>query len=172
MNDDLFPFYGCWQGPFQSLSTGLKKMIPNRELDPEELAAVEKLIYAVDRLPNPTDGIAIEASISLTDELGRSSLDFSHSGDSIRLGYSRSFFELQGTEHESRDVLEAEVGVGNSCEEDDPITVMIELEDWVTKWSDRLCNPEYEFEIYDDLEVDDWDQPSHPEAWNALPDGV
>ena len=167
-----FPLYGCWQEPFERLGTSLKEMIRQRELKPQQLAAVTKLFYAIERLPNPTEDIAIEASAIISHEDGRGWLSLSHYGDSMELSYWEALYELQGTEHSSSNVLRAEVGVGNDRENEDPIRVMIELEDWVAQWSNRVCSPDCEFEISDQADNNDWDQPRHPRGWEALPDGV
>jgi hypothetical protein len=172
MNNELFPLYACWQEPFEQLGASLKKLISQRELDPQQMAAVARLAYAIDRLPNPTNGIEIEASATVSNENSRGWLQLTHCGDLIELSYWESIYERQDTSHRSTKVLQAEVGVGVDREGDDPITVMNELESWVAEWTNRVLNPECEFEVTDSLDEVDWNQAVHAEGWEALPDGV
>lgn len=170
--EELFPLLGCWEAAFRSLTETLRQMVRQRDLAPSEMAALAKLIYAVDRLPNPTTGVAIEASLSRSHQHGRISIVLCHYGTSIELSYSESFYEPRGTEHILTTVLEAEVGAGHNREDHDPITVMLELENWVEQWSRCMADLEYEFEIIDSWDPMDWEQPARHLGWGALPSGV
>lgn len=171
-SDQLFPLFQCWESAFESLRESLGQMVRQRDLSPRELASVAKLIYAIERLPNSTDGVAIEASTTLSSSRGRNSLVLCHYGHSIGLTYRTVFYEPQGTEHTDICVLEAEVGVGNNREGHDPITVLTELEDWINEWTNRICSRDCEFQIIDEDYEMDWDQPMHHQGWAALPSGV
>ena len=168
-HDRLFPMFGFWEPAFRTLTDSLKQMLRARVLRPREVAALAKLIYALERLPSPTSDVAIEASMTSHGKYGRGSLTLQHYGDYIELSYVEAFYQPQGIEHSIRSVLEAEVGVGNNREHEDPITVAIELDDWVSEWSNRALDPDCKFEIYDDNDPMDWDQPTHEQGWGALP---
>lgn len=168
----LFPLMGCWKEPLEDVAASLWSMVRTRDLTARDLAAVAKLIYALDRLPYPTEGIAIEASATVSHTSGRGWLTISHYGDSFSISKGETFYDPQGCESNSNSILDAEVDGCNGREDEDPITVMIELEDWVSEWSSRLLDPAYTFEIFDEFSDMDWNQPHPQNAWEMLPDGV
>lgn len=169
---ELLPLVACWSKPLQDVAASLRRMVRTRPLEPSQLAAVAKLIYAVERLPRATEGMGIEASLAVCGEGGRGWLAICHYGTSVGLSQGETSYEPQGTEHRITTVLEAEVGCRNSRGDDDPITVLVELEDWVREWSARAVNADCEFEISDDQNEMDWNQAGPPNAWELVPDGV
>lgn len=168
----LLPLVGCWSAPLESLSTSLKNLLRKRDLTAQEISAVSKLFYALDRLPCATEGVSVEASVAVSHDRGRGWLEIQHYGNGLLISRGETFYEQPGCETSRYDILEATVGEGHNRKSDDPITVTCELEDWLYEWNSRAFDSSYEFAIVDNLNDMDWLQPRPINAWELLPDGI
>jgi len=147
-------------------------MIRARDFQAFELACLAKLVYAIDRLPMSTVGVAIEASICISHERGNSWMGIQHYGDSLSLYSGGTLYEIQGPESEINDILRVEIGCENNRNDDDPMDVMVELEDWVRDWSESVIDSEFAFKIHDDSSDINWEQTIIDNAWAELPEGT
>lgn len=166
--DQPFPLVQCWREPFEQLARALREIVTTKELSGITFFRTARLIHAIEQLPLTPNVSMIEASLTNEQEGGRSWLSISVSLDSLSLTRGSSSYEIQGTESVINSVLEAEVEVGNNRESDDPIAVMIELQDWVTEWRSMATDPDCLFDIHDE----DMDNSDTRSAWESLPDGV
>lgn len=167
-SESLFPLLQCWREPLASCATALRQVVRNRELQGADLLRVARLINAIENLPVPSQVGLIEASLGAAHSTGRSWQSIAVADDRLELGYGESSYEPQGTETSLHSVLEVELGVGTNRDGEDPSTVMIELEDWVSRFRSRASDPDTTFRISDeDVYPEDADR-----AWEVLPDGV
>lgn len=148
--DDLFPFFQCWREPIEALTQGMRNMLKTRELRGADLLRAARLIHAIEGLPLRPDVELIQASLAHEEGRERSWLSVTLSRDSFELSRGGTTQDTPFTESEYKDVLYAEVGVGTNRSKDDPIAVMIEIEDWVAEWNEWACDTSYSFTIYDE----------------------
>lgn len=169
---ECFPLFSCWQDVFINLTTGLHQLIKTRELDALQIAATARLIRAVERLPLSTD-VGIEASLSIKDEDSSGSLVLQLYTGSLEVGYIESFNSGVGWDNEIRSILFVETGGYSNAEGKDPISVMIELEEWVAQWTNRAIDTAFEYEISDDdMDAMWYEEDNSTDYWERLPDGV
>jgi hypothetical protein len=166
--EDVFPLFQCWRTPFDQIAGGLMQLVQTRQLSGVDFVRTARLIHALQLLPLPSKLVLIEASLAHTTEDGQHWLCITASSDSLIITQGGSTYEPQGTESESTTVLEAEVGVGTNRSNDDPLTVMVDLENWADEWCDMANDPDCTFTICDE-EVSPVDTAS---AWEVLPDGL
>lgn len=164
---ELFPLHGYWESTFKSISKSLRSLVRKRDLPPSDLVAIAKLIFALDRLPATTEGIAIEASASTSHEHGSGSLIIQLYSHVLDISYLDSFYDPQGVESDVNTILTAEVGA-DRYPQSDPCEVFNDLEDWVSEWRTRILSDAYEFQISDGEPELDWDQPVLKNAWELL----
>ena len=165
-----FPLAGCWSSVFSEIEASLSVLLRERDLTPPEIAATAKLKYAISRLPEVTVGVCIEASVEVSHERGRGWLGFQLDDDCLWIYCREVFNEPRGSETECRDVLRVFGNGESSAEGCDPISVMIDLEEWVNEWVSRIKDSACLFSIEDDGDQMDWEQPRREDPWALLVD--
>jgi hypothetical protein len=164
----VLPLYQCWREPFAKVVRGIKRVARERDLSGAELLSVARLADAIERLPHVPDVALIEASLTENAAEGDRWLSIVVTTDHLEISSGESLYEAQGTESFLSTVLRADVGVGVDREGDDPVNVMIEIENWASEWEAMAADSQYDFEISDeDVYPENTDS-----LWEGLPDGV
>jgi hypothetical protein len=175
MNDNVqieeaFPMHRSWAEAFEALGSSLRRLPKVRRLEPSQLAALSKLIHAVDRLPLATEGIHAECSLSI---------DHRHSGAILSITLTECSFEFCvierfdsgiGWDHETKQILYVEPGYSNRAGED-PFSVGSDLEVWVGEWNSWSCDEDVSLTISDEASEEFWDQEIDLDAWSRAVDG-
>jgi hypothetical protein len=165
----LFGLFGEDSLVVDRLRASVRTLIKRAQTTPEQIFNLAKLLYALERLPLPTEGIGIELSLSMHHANGeRTCQEITLDGSSFRLS-TGAWIIIEpsiGGDSEGETVFEVEIGGFREVAEPAPMVVM----DWLDAFDQRVGDLDQKLQISDsaDSSCIDWDAESGEAYWDNL----
>jgi len=170
---DIIPLDAAWSSAFERLADILRSIVRSEKIAVRQSVAIAKLLFATERLPSETKGVAIEVSLTeRTDDNSTTVLSYTHSGYRVQLYTTEMWKEAHGCEHSTTVLVDAEAGCSPSeswrIEGWSPLDVRERLENWLNQWEELLGSSHFELSVEDDEQDSFWNQPMLENGWDIL----
>jgi hypothetical protein len=165
--EKLLGFYGEDRHFLLELKRAIRKLIHRSDTTPEQIYHLAKLLLALDRLPRPTRGLALELSLGLEHANGEKSCqDLYVDETSFRVGNSAWIITDPAVGGDSRSDTILDVEIGGYRELLHPTA----FADWVAEFARRVADSDQKLGISDlksGSEID-WQAEADESDWEKL----